>query len=378
MSGLYVHVPFCASRCPYCAFVSIASPPPRLTEAYVEAIGKELEIPGPGRKDIRETLYIGGGTPTHLTSKMLELLISNILIKNTFSDSFEATIEATPRSLDAERLAALSAGGINRLSLGVQSFSDGTLRALGRTHDAAEGRRALEKARNAGVENIGIDLIYGAPGQTPADWRRDLLEALALSPEHISLYGLSVEEDTRFFELSLREELPLPAEGDALDMYRLACDLLGTEGYRHYEISNWAQPGRECRHNMDCWRLVPYDGVGAAAHGFRRDPAPLRYGNVENVEAYIDLVGRGVSPRAFEEPAEGNRLAGEAAMLGLRVLDGIDREDYRTDFGSLPEELFPEAFGLGFSEGWLEEKRGRIRLTFAGIIFSNEIFQLLF
>lgn len=378
MSGLYVHVPFCASRCPYCAFFSIPDPPPRLSEAYVAALCRELEALDPDGKNVRETLYIGGGTPTHVPSNQLELLLSNIFTINIFSGEYEATVEANPRSLDDERLAVLTGGGINRLSLGIQSFNTGTLRHLGRSHDGPEARRAIERSRRAGVENVGIDLMYGAPGQTRADWKRDLSEAVAFSPEHISLYGLSLEEDTPFFELARRAELRLPGESEALDMYRLACDLLGEEGYHHYEISNWARPGRECRHNLDCWRLVPYDGAGAAAHGFRRDPVPVRYGNVASVGEYIDLAERGVLPRAFEEPAGEKQLAGEAVMLGLRVLAGIDRAAFREEFGGAPDEVFAEAFDRGFAEGWLREERGCIRLTFSGIIFSNEIFQLLF
>lgn len=345
---------------------------------YVRALGQNIARLAGGARESRQTLYIGGGTPTALPSKLLEYMLSNILDLNGFMSFNEATIEANPRSLTRQKLEVIGDSCINRLSIGIQSFRDPVLGRLGRAHTGDESRSAVDLARRMGVDNISIDLIYGVPGQSLRDWESDLREAVAVAPDHISLYGLTVEEGTPFEALEKRGDLSLPAEEEIVDMYRLAWDLLGEEGWNRYEFSNWALPGRECRHNLDCWRLSDYDGAGVAAHGFRRRPTPLRYGNVEDVEEYIARAAAGRELRAFTEELDERTVAAEGLMLGLRTAEGIDLSSYTGEFGLPPDMLFSEALQLGRRNGWLIEEQGLLRFSFEGVIFSNEVFQLLF
>ncbi len=378
MAGLYVHIPFCASRCPYCDFNSLPSPRRDTMARYCSALERELALLAAPAVPAPKTVYLGGGTPTFLPGRLLASLFDTLRREFSLGGSVEVTVEANPGTVGRDRARQLIELGVNRVSLGVQSFDDRLLERLGRTHTSREARDAVDVLREGGLANLGIDLIYGLPGQGLREWERDLQQALEAGPEHLSLYSLTVEDGTPFARQHRSGRLRLPPEGAVVEMYRLACRLLADHGYEHYEISNWSKRGRRCRHNEDCWRGESYYGAGAGAHGFLRDPAPLRYGNVRDVASYISSLSGGAAPREFEEAPDGRTLAAELLMLGLRMLEGVDIHAFSEALGGPPEDLFPEALKLGLERRWLLESGGRLRFSDEGILFSNEVFLRLF
>ncbi|MFN2225688.1 MAG: radical SAM family heme chaperone HemW, partial [Anaerolineae bacterium] len=258
--GLYVHIPFCQSRCRYCDFNTYAGLE-GLFETYVRALVREITLAGTARVS---SVYIGGGTPTVLPLLSLIQILDAIQAGFDLAADAEVTIEANPGTVEAGTLAALRVRGVNRLSLGVQSFADGELRRLGRIHTAEQAAAGLAAARQAGFDNVSLDLIFGLPGQALADWRFSLECALALEPEHLSLYALSVEAGTPLARDIARGHLPMPDPDLAAEMYEMAAEVNAQAGYQHYEISNWARGwGRQCRHNLIYWRNEPYLGLGA-------------------------------------------------------------------------------------------------------------------
>ena len=268
---------------------------------------------------------------------------------------------------------------MNRVSLGVQSLDDALLARIGRRHTRRDALAAFELLRAAGFDNIGMDLIHGLPGQTPAIWRRDLSQAIDLGPEHLSLYALGIEAGTPFAAELAAGRLELPGEHEELEMLSLARELADRAGYERYEISNFARPGRRCRHNLDCWNLGEYRGFGAGAHSFLRAPTPLRLANTPDIDEYVRRIAAGRDAVAMREEPSPRQFAGEALMLGLRTVGGCRRDGFRTDArraarGALSggrRARQPRRAGSSRSGG-------RLRLTEPGILFSNEIFRLLF
>jgi oxygen-independent coproporphyrinogen-3 oxidase len=377
VAGLYLHIPFCLTKCRYCSFNSRPSPGRATLERYTAALAVEIDrLVERGRSRI-DTVYIGGGTPAILEAKDFAALFSSFRSRLDIDGRAEITVEANPGSLEAGRARDLLALGVNRVSLGVQSFNDTLLRRLGRGHTAAAAEEAFRLLRDTGFGNIGLDLIYGLPGQDLEDWEASLHRALTLRPEHLSLYGLSVEEGTPFAEEKRQGRLDLPAEEEVIDMYRLACRRAGEAGYEHYEISNWSLPGFQSRHNRNCWNMEDYYGAGAGAHSFVR-AAAARSHNVADFTAYIEAIEGGESPVAGREDLAASTVAGEALMLGLRLLEGVDREQFRREWGGAPAELFPEGTAFGLRRGWLEETGRRLRLTAEGLLFSDEVFLRFF
>jgi len=349
-----------------------------MVERYLRGLALELDaLPG-GKGRPVDTLYVGGGTPTLLDEGQLDFLFGAIRSAVSLDGDAEITVEANPGTIDKGKANRLRELGVNRISLGVQSFDDGLLRRLGRIHDAAGAREAFEILRGAGFGNVSIDLIYGLPGQTLSVWERDLEEALALRPEHISLYGLTVEEGTPLAEEERTGGLDLPGENETANLYLRADSLAGGAGYEHYEISSWSLSGHPSRHNLGCWRMRDYYGAGAGAHSFRHAPEGVRSGNVDDVGKYLRRVEDGRSPEAFREELSSQTLAAETLMLGLRLREGVDIESFVGEFGTDPVKLFPEALNLGTERGWLERGPGRLRLTVEGMLFSDEIFLRLF
>jgi oxygen-independent coproporphyrinogen-3 oxidase len=376
--GLYLHFPFCLSKCRYCDFASRPAAPGEVGR-YLEALRREIAasvVPG-GRRPA-STIYLGGGTPTLLEAPQLGVVLGELRAAHPPADGAEVTIEANPGTVSARKAAALAALGVNRVSLGVQSFDDAQLRGLGRTHSAAEAEAAFGILRRAGFGNVGIDLIHSLPGQRPAAWRRDLARAVALAPEHLSLYALTLEPGTPLARERDRGALPLPSEEEELEMLADAREMTAAAGYERYEVSSFARPGFRSRHNTDTWSLAEYRGFGAAAHSFRRLPAPERTANAADIAAYTGAVLAGRSPVAHRETVPPLRLAGEALMLALRTRDGVDAAAFAAEHGAPPAALFPGAARLGAARGWLEEAGGRLRLTEEGILLSNQLFRLLF
>jgi len=374
--GVYVHIPFCVAKCHYCDFVSKPLAAGAL-EPYLAALEREIAVsPEAGRR--AGTVFFGGGTPSLLDGDQLARLLTAVRSTFAVEDEAEISIEANPGTLTAATAADFHALGVNRVSLGVQSLDDALLARIGRRHTRHDALWAFKLLRDAGFDNLGVDLIHGLPGQTPAIWRRDLARAIDLGPEHLSLYALGIEAGTSFAAELTAGRLELPDERDELEMLALARELTASAGYEHYEISNFARPGRRCRHNLDCWNLGEYRGFGAGAHSFLRSPAPLRLANTPDIDDYVLRIASGGDAAVMREEPSPRQLAGEALMLGLRTADGVDETAFAQAHGASPAALFPEAAALGVENGWLACSAGRLRLTEPGILFSNEIFRLLF
>ncbi len=364
--ALYIHVPFCRRKCRYCSFVSCAGREADIP-AYLTAV--KGEIAGSIGGDSVSTVFLGGGTPSLLPADDIDGILE--LVRPSLRDGAEVSIEANPATVDAAWLRAVRETGVNRLSLGVQSFNDDELAMLGRLHTADEARETVRQARDAGFDNLNIDLIYGLPGQTLSDWRRTLAEAIACAPEHLSLYALTLEEETPIWRDIERGALPEPDPDTAADHYELAEDVLAAAGYGHYEISNWALAGRECRHNLTYWENRPYIGVGVAAHSCREG---RRYANTASLDEYLaGAAGEPLPPELDEEIGPELAMA-ETVILGLRLCQGIAVAGIEGRFGIDPlaryQGQIEEMTGLGL----LEQSAGRLRLTGRGRLLSNEVF----
>jgi oxygen-independent coproporphyrinogen-3 oxidase len=298
--GLYVHIPFCRHKCFYCDFASYAGREGSMAR-YTDALKAELErraVPLAGRYGPPRTVYLGGGTPTALPETLMARLLAAIrrsLFPSGGAGPLEFTVEANPGTVDASYLSMLRQSGVSRISFGVQSFDDSLLRRIGRIHTAVQAEEAFRAARQAGFANISLDLMYGLPGQTLDDLRDSVEKAVALGPDHISIYGLQVEEGTVFFRERESGRLTLPTEQEAEEMYDFMTRRLPEAGYARYEISNFARPGFESRHNLSYWQDVPYLGIGAAAHSYL---AGVRYENERELSAYLEPCRGGEEPRA--------------------------------------------------------------------------------
>jgi oxygen-independent coproporphyrinogen-3 oxidase len=370
MSGLYVHVPFCASRCRYCAFASSIYEP-RRARRYLASLGREAELRGPECSALGiDTVYLGGGTPTVLSPGELhrlgEIISSTLRVENVQ----EMTAEANPGSADGRRLAVLREFGFGRLSLGAQSFEDQDLRVLGRSHSATDIPEAVRAARRAGFESLSLDLIFGLPAQRPGGFLASLRRALELAPEHVSLYGLTWEPGTPLTEeLAAGLTAPCPQEVER-EMYLGAVEQLTAAGYRHYEIANFARPGHECRHNINYWRSGEYVGLGAGAFSYLDGE---RSGNAPDPEEYCSRLEGGRDPVENRERLAAEKSAREALMLALRMTDGVELAEFRARSGFDARELFGKSLEPHRRAGRVEVGGGRLRLTLEGILVANSV-----
>ncbi|MBI5656592.1 MAG: radical SAM family heme chaperone HemW [Geobacter sp.] len=374
--ALYIHVPFCTRKCRYCDFASQAgsSIPP---EEYVAAMLREMALRRQSfpRQPEAVTLYIGGGTPSLLAPRLIGSLIDATAEHFALSATAEITLEANPGTVTLESLAGYRTAGVNRLSLGVQSLNDGLLEMLGRIHTADEARQAVVMARAAGFDNLGIDLIHSLPGQSLTAWEQTLAEAVALGPEHISAYGLSIEEGTPFHAMMEQGELELPPEETAARMLETTMELLPAAGYAQYEIANFSRPGRRSRHNQVYWQRGNYLGFGAAAHSFLREPLfGRRWNNPTAPLDYLHVLATGILPDEQTMRLSRRDAMGEAVFLGLRLLEGIDPAAFAAEFGESLETAYPGALKRHFTDGLLQEKGGRINLTKRGLLLANRVF----
>ncbi len=373
-SRLYLHIPFCRAKCPYCAFVSQESRGG--PGGYADLLLDEMRLAARGCTPAKplESVYFGGGTPSLLEPGDTARLIARAAETVGLSATAEVTLEANPGTVDQERLAGFRNAGVNRLSLGVQSFDDTMLATLGRIHTAQEARDAFAAARQAGFTDIGIDLIHALPGQTPEMWRSDLEQALLLAPEHISVYGLAVEEGTPFDE-RYPDDSPLLAGQDlAADVFEKAHDLLTGRGYEHYEIANYALPGHRSRHNSGYWQRDGYLGLGAGAHSFLRDAGfGTRFGNAADLDGYAAAIGRGVLPRRDVTLLSREDAMAEHMFLGLRMADGVGFDRFEREFGVAPEALYGRVFEELAAMGLLERDETAVRLTLRGWLLSNRV-----
>ena len=321
MAGLYIHIPFCASRCIYCNFYSTTSL--KLRQRYVDAVCREMSLlPAPSKeRGSIDTIYLGGGTPSQLTPDQLRQLF--LYINKVYENqAVEVTIEMNPDDVTPAFAEILPRLGINRVSMGAQTFDNERLRFLHRRHTATQVRQAVTALRNAGIHNISIDLMYGFPGETLDDWQRDIEAALSLDVEHISAYCLMVEEGTALYErLKMKDEkLKMPNEELERQMYELLIDKLTAVGYEHYEISNFSKPGYRSRHNSSYWNDTPYVGLGAAAHSY---DGHCRSWNVADIHQYIEAIERGELPSEQEE-IDGDTHYNDRITVALRTCEGLD------------------------------------------------------
>lgn len=373
MTGLYIHIPFCASRCVYCGFYSTTLP--TLRDAYVDALCQELtlraeELPA---DEAITTIYLGGGTPSQLTTDQLDRLFSYIY-KVYRSQPVEVTMECNPDDITPAFADWIAQSPIDRISMGAQTFSDERLRLLRRRHTAAEVRRATTLLRQAGIRNISIDLMFGFPGETLADWEQDIDEALRLGVEHISAYSLMYEEGTTLHRWLSEGRIQEIDDDLSLRMYDCLVDRLTAAGYRHYEISNFALPQRESRHNSSYWRDVPYMGLGASAHSF---DGRQRSWNVADIETYIAAIGRGERPCTVEALDPDTHYE-DVVLTSLRTAEGIDLGKIRRDFGSQRLDFLLAAADQDLRQGYLVREDDHLRLTRRGIYLSDGITARLF
>ena len=352
---LYIHVPFCAAKCQYCAFYSEPGHTDKMA-AYVAAVLAELQ-PWTDRL-VPRTIFVGGGTPSVLPAPLLQQLF--IALPHP-QEHCEWTVECNPATVTPEKLAVFREVGVNRISLGVQALDDGLLQTLGRIHTAAAAVATYRELRAAGFDNLNLDLMFGLPGQTLEQWRATLDRAIELQPEHFSTYCLSLEEDTEFWKLFHAGQLR-PDAARELAMYELAIDTLAAAGYRQYEVSNFAKPGRECRHNIAGWEGQDYLGLGPSACSTVGD---RRWQNVANLDQYITGVRSQKSVVSFTEALTPALRAAERAAFGMRMTAGVPAEVVRGRFDRQVAKLI--SAGLA---GW---QAGRLCPTRRGILFADEV-----
>lgn len=369
--SIYIHIPLCVQKCAYCDFASF---PGRISQrgAYIEAVCCEMRAQAAffGRRRVK-TVFLGGGTPTLLTGAQVQALMDTLRECFDLAPDAEITMEGNPGTLTAQNLAAYRAAGVNRLSLGVQSFDDGLLRAIGRIHTAAQAKEAVRLAREAGFERLNLDLMYGLPGQTVSQWAQTLEEAIALSPGHLSCYSLILEEGTPLYaQAEAGTCAPLPDEDALCDMDDVTERMLAQAGYAQYEVSNYAKPGEACRHNVVYWECEPYLGLGLAAHS---DMDGRRFYNPGDWEAYLSLARSQSAQREQEGEATHEERMFERMMMGLRMNRGVDCERFARDFGVQPESVWPEAIARFTSGGLMERCGERLRLTQRGMQLMNSV-----
>lgn len=372
---LYLHIPFCREKCHYCAFIS-RKPRGSELDDYQALLLKELQLVSavdkPGQP--LDSIYFGGGTPSLLSPQQVSRVMEQAAALFSLSPGIEITLEANPGTVDLNRLRDYRTAGVNRLSLGVQSFDDALLLCLGRVHDADQARRAFGDARQAGFGNIGIDLIHALPGQTLSQWRSELREAIRLSPEHISVYGLTIEEGTPF-ALRYPEDSPdLPDEEQAVKMFETADNILPAAGYAHYEIANYARDGYRSQHNSGYWRRDGYRGLGVAAHSFLRAGYGYRFSNPDTLEEYGSQLLAGRLPRRDQHHLTRQDAMAEFMFLGLRLAEGVSPERFEHEFGLPLDDIYGAVIAELIRSNLLQSGQDGLCLTTRGRLLSNQVF----
>ncbi len=379
--GLYIHIPFCLTKCNYCDFNTYEGLE-HLIPALVKAVQQELEFWGGQLGNPRiATLFLGGGTPSYIPSEHIQRILDTARRNMRFKPNIEATIEANPDDIDVAKLHAWLNSGINRISIGVQSFNDKTLARLGRRHNAQNAVDAVQRARDAGFGNISIDLMYGLPHQTMAEWDQTLDIAARLETDHLSVYGLQIELGTPLHQNVANGITPAPSDDLAADMYEVAIDTLQALGYRHYEISNWAKSGKESQHNLTYWLNEPYLGIGPGAHSSLRN---TRFANVKSPRKYIEAIREfSAAPLSTSYPQSVDFIEettpamsiSETMMLGMRLEHGIDLLEFQRRYGRSAYEFYAAEIEKLTALGLIEQIQNRIRLTQRGKLLGNEVFQ---
>ncbi|HKF38794.1 MAG TPA: radical SAM family heme chaperone HemW [Ktedonobacteraceae bacterium] len=374
--SLYLHIPFCHTRCYYCDFNTYAGILP-LREPYVRALLTEIELAGnlaqsaDGTARRSRTIFFGGGTPSLLTVAQITRLLEACRRAFAVDEDAEITLEANPGTLSFEQLAGLHAAGINRLSIGAQSFDAELLKALGRIHSPAEITQAVHNARAAGFTSINLDFMFGLPGQTMRHWQATLDQALALHPDHFSLYSLIIEEGTPFYTWTQEGRITPGDEDLCADMYEYADECLQAAGYENYEISNWALPGHQSRHNLTYWQNLPYLGMGAGAHSYF---AGKRFFNVLDPQQYINLLRMRQRPEAESETIDRVQQMSEMAFLALRTAQGLHLPTFEERFAEPFTRFVGDRLRTVEEAGLLKQENGWLRLSKRGRLLGNEVF----
>ena len=372
--GVYIHIPFCHQICNYCDFNKVFFKNQPVDE-YIEALGREMEMTVaqmPEAFTNIETIFLGGGTPTALSAEQIEKLLGLITKHIPMSSVKEFSSEANPDELTIDKLQALYNGGVNRLSMGVQSFDQSLLEKIGRTHSNEHVYETIQNAKNVGFENISIDLMYGLPGQTMEQWQETLEKALALKLPHYSAYSLIVEPKTIFYIQYAKGKLHLPTEDLETDMYSVLMDTMEAHGLKQYEISNFANEGYASTHNKIYWYNDEYAGFGAGAHGYLEG---IRYSNVAPIKKYIETVMAGERPLLHEHEVTADEKLEEQMFLGLRKSAGVTHEEFETKFGQPMLSIYKEIIDQLQEEQLIELDSEGIHLTRKGRFIGNEVFQ---
>ena len=369
-AGLYVHIPFCSSRCSYCDFAT-GLYQSELAERYVQGLINEIRA-SQYAGEIVDTIYFGGGTPSLLAPAQLERILASLYESFEITGEPETTIEINPGSATPEKLRAFRSLGVNRASFGAQTFDDSELAKLGRSHNSADTLRTFAHLRDAGFANISFDLIAGLPGQTLEGWQRNIKQALELAPEHLSFYLLEVHSGTPLAEHIRRGIQPQPDDDLAGVMYEWMLEQAVEAGYEHYEISNLCLPGFHSRHNVKYWTAAPYYGFGCSSHSY--DGGARRWSNQRDVLKYVEMVESGVSPVVEEQQLEQTDVRAEALFLGMRLMQGVDLRRYRESFGVDLRDEHADDLDRFCKAGLIELNGDLIRLTRTGALLSNEVF----
>ena len=377
-AGIYIHWPFCARKCPYCDFYTFGREHPDFDKSgpYMDAllaeIGTVADRLGLKERPRADTVYFGGGTPSLMKPEDVGAVLSAVGEQFDLAEDAEVTLEINPTAAEAENLEPLKALGVNRLSVGCQSFDDRYLEILGRDHDAAMARRVLRLIRSLGYENISLDLMFGLPGQTLDDFSKDLDEALSFDPEHLSAYGLTLHEGTPFKRWHAEGRWELPGSEVEADMFERLMDRLAKAGYVHDETSNWSLPGRESRHNSKYWRQCDVFAFGASAHGVIDG---WRYCNSRDLAAYVNHMKDGMACLAVSEPKpeSARAAAGEIMMLALRRTQGVPWHELQDWLGFDPCKFYAGEIEALQSEGLIHASESSLRLTRRGILFTDRV-----
>lgn len=369
--AVYIHIPFCTNKCFYCDFNSYVLKDQPVMK-YLEALEREMEYTvtqtPPGEIN---SIFVGGGTPTVLKPDEMAYFLKSVRTYfPNWADDIEFSMEANPGTTDLEKMAVMKEGGVNRVSFGVQAFQNELLTGIGRIHNTDDVYRSLENARKTGLTNLSIDLMFGLPNQTVDMLSDSITRALELDLPHYSIYGLKVEENTLFHTLFQKNQLPLPSEDNELQMYLLLMERMKEAGYHQYEISNFAKPGKESRHNITYWKNEDYYGLGAGAHGYVNRQ---RHMNIRGVNPYNEATEKGL-PRLETFTISREEAMEDFLMVGLRMLDGISSQRFQQQFGAKLEDIFDKPLHKMLHAGLLEADGDRYRLSKQGILYGNEVF----
>jgi oxygen-independent coproporphyrinogen-3 oxidase len=369
-AGLYVHIPFCSSRCSYCDFAT-GLYQSELAERYVRAVVEEIRS-SRFAGEPADTIFFGGGTPSLLSPSQLDRILSALFEHFEIDDAAEITLEINPGSATPEKLHAFRCLGVNRASFGAQTFDDAELAKLGRSHTAADTLKTFADLRSAGFSNVSFDLIAGLPGQTLEGWQRNIEQAFELQPEHLSFYLLEVHSGTPLADHIQRGLQPVPDDDLAGVMYQWMLEQAAAAGYEHYEISNLCRPDFHSRHNIKYWTAEPYYGFGCSSHSY--DGRVHRWSNQRDVRKYVEMVEGGASPVVEEQHLSQNEVRAESLFLGMRLMRGIDARRYRESFGVDLRDEHGEDLDRFCKLGLVEFDGDLIRLTRTGALLSNEVF----